>query len=94
MSALTPSDLDALAELERKATQGQWTSEHCKADGGWNVYAPDPSEHASPSDLCIVTGYSEERNAALIVSARNALPDLIRLARIGMAVEKAQERGA
>ena len=86
-------DLDALETLEKKATQGEWTTQRfpngCHFDrilrDGYTVdgvtYVPD-YEHPM---LC-------KDDAALIAAARNALPELIRLARIGQRVERDAKR--
>lgn len=82
-------DLDAMEALEKKATQGEWTTQRfpngCHFDrilrDGYTVdgvtYVPD-YEHPM---LC-------KDDAALIAAARNALPELIRLARIGQRAER------
>lgn len=86
-------DLDALEALEKKASKAKWTV-RCSPNGchydrttrdGYAVngvkYVPD---YENPM-LC-------KDDAALIAAARNALPELIRLARIGQRVERDAKR--
>ena len=75
-------DLDALEALEKKATQGPWTPK-CFAGENWQCVYPD-EEHD--------TSIGSWENMALIAAARNALPELIRLARIGQRVERDAKR--
>jgi len=87
-------DLDALEALEKKASKAKWTV-RCSPNGchydrttrdGYAVngvkYVPD---YENPM-LC-------KDDAALIAAARNALPELIRLARIGQRVERDATEG-
>lgn len=80
-------DLDALEALEKKATQGPWQryrnadKEH---DGKYVVSGADAYE----PQLVLSTSDCEDNDIALFVAARNALPELLRLARIGQKVEE------
>lgn len=76
---MTDIDLDRLEELERKATKGPWVVVDTTYGGFY--LRRDPSDGGM---LAQITSLSDqEGNAALIAEARNALPELIRLARIG-----------
>lgn len=67
-------DLDRLAELEAKATQGPW--DVARDPEGWRLTSP----------LCSVAQvfkcYQREANADLITSLRNHAPALIAAARV------------
>jgi len=86
-------DLDALEALEKKATKAGWRL----FDSGLIVEISPPTGQLGESPS--VVGWSgfdqsdmpfrkRRTNANLIVEARNALPELIRLARIGQRVER------
>lgn len=77
---LTLSQIDALAELERKATQGKWERDVYSMSSAVPVQGTDAVSYST------VLGDTDAdfRDLDLIAAARNALPDLIRLARIGM----------
>jgi hypothetical protein len=69
---MTPEQLDELERLEKEATPGPWE------------YFANGTLSGQYSDLAC--GLLDEEGI-LIAAMRNALPELIRLARIGQAVE-------
>ena len=71
-------DLDALEALEKKATPGPWIAGGNGACGyGW-----------LKNDILRGQYAKQPADYALVANARNALPELIRLARIGQRVER------
>lgn len=83
-------DLDALEALEKKATPGPWH---------WTIEGIDYGYVGPNSERTVLFGEDHEgavsaddNDAMCLVAARNALPELIRLARIGQRVE-ARENG-
>ena len=68
-------DLDELERLEREATPGPWVAWRSEIFPGSDAKAYDED-----SIVCCEgqEGVARHANAALIVAARNALPELIR----------------
>lgn len=82
-------DLDALEALEKKATQGPWNVS-CEC-GDTYVKAGHKS---LACDMHYYPWTFNNDDTEMLVAARNALPELIRLARIGQRVERdAKENG-
>lgn len=83
-------DLDALEALEKKATQGRWLwdSDPLKGDPfnrrRYRVCVTGKTVMQTYYDSGDVHA---EQDTVLTCAARNALPELIRLARIGQRVE-------
>lgn len=98
---MKPEDLDRLEKLERQATHGPWHAgrmDMISYDGGTgpykNVYCDDDrggihKPTGEPLPYTVARGEGDQAecraNARLIAETRNALPELLRLARIGMA---------
>lgn len=83
--------LDELERLEKAATPGDWR--RVKDTRGTYIESPEVELHYPgtrwldtwPVARVDMTGDAvDEANAALIVAARNALPELLRLARLGL----------
>ena len=100
---LSQIDLNELATLEKEATVGPWIEdrfddEHYMTAIGVRANLPD--RHGSlMSEFVAATQIQQPRyinpsdgkeieNARLIAAMRNALPELLRLAAIGLASEK------
>ena len=97
---MTPATLDELAALEAAATPGPWRSGRSdmlsySGDGVGpfkNVYCDDERAEMHRGErqpYTVGRGEGEEcvENAQLIAALRNAAPELIRLARIGIAAQ-------
>lgn len=81
-------DLDALAALEKKATPGPWEWDGRTEEDDGYVYIP---QGAFLGDTLVMLSDTYEGcryDCDLLAAARNALPELIRLARIGQRVER------
>ena len=82
--SLTDADIDRLVELYAKATPGEWRSyiaqkyTHLKSENGHYImeggYSGQVRTHA---------------DSAYLAAAHNALPELLRIARIGLRTEAA-----
>lgn len=73
-------DLDELERLEKEATPGPW-------EYLWIDNYGDDLKIARSDDSVLITN----QDNALIAALRNALPELIRLAKIGREAEKKSE---
>jgi hypothetical protein len=81
---VTPEELAELERLEKAAPVGHWTATYplykCECEGPSTVVMHDGSKIRLP----IAWTYNSEENARatfeFIIAARNALPDLIRMA--------------
>ena len=83
-------DLDELARLEREATPGPWNAEVGSDDesADWRAVGPRCVPPAGSDGRAEVDGeqgcaqeQQAQRDAALIAAMRNALPELLRIAR-------------
>ena len=84
---LTPADLARLQQLHEKATKAPWQEVKtqpdaviCRPDGSW-MNIGDAIYH--PEFIA---------DATLIAKTRNALPDLLALAALGLRVQEMRER--
>ena len=84
-------DLDALEALEKKATPGKWMVYDSNSwrrigiDGEYReILWPDKAHDGHPE----MGGINRDNDLTVLTAARNALPELIRLARIGQRVER------
>lgn len=104
MMTVVDFDLELLLELETKATRGPWyvsrfDDEHFMSAISIDAYPSDVQNAGSEviaATLIQQPPYvtpSDDKsieNANLIATVRNALPELLRLAAIGAAAEKAR----
>lgn len=99
---MNAADIDELERLEKAATPGPVqceqddfiTSDNCK-NATYRIVAMPTRErwsaHRTTARVPYVATVYGQAEAELYVSARNALPELIRLARIGLAAEMAEK---
>lgn len=87
-----PLDLDALEALEKKATPGPWEWDGRTVGDGGYVYIPQGAYLGNTLVMLADTYEDCGYDCDLLAAARSALPELIRLARIGQRVE-AKENG-
>ena len=91
---LTIEQIERLEQLEREATPGPWhqgASEECVESETHGSVAVCMQQGESPF---VKHGkYQEEYDAILIAAMRNALPQLLELARIGLNQVDESERG-
>lgn len=85
-------DIEALEALEKKATPGEWALYESNswrrvgmAHGYAEVLWPGKARSDGHPDI---HGVNRDNDLAMLVAARNALPELLRLARIGQRVER------
>jgi hypothetical protein len=84
------SVLDEIERLEKAATSGPWEKApegSYPSDEAAKVLGPQKHNRAGHPVRYYAAQFPSEEDAALIVAMRNALPELIRLARIGMKAE-------
>jgi hypothetical protein len=88
---VTPADIEELARLTSEATAGPWTV----GEDGRGIWGVVDGVDRRLVDVRLVEGLADarEQNAALVAAVRNALRELLDLARIGLEAEAHVARG-
>ena len=86
MKPMTLADLDEMERLEREATGAMWSLEKSNSKDSAGIYV----EHEKLG-IEIWNSLDAAKDANLVVAARNNLPQLLALARVGLLAQVREE---